>query len=163
MNKDNEYRENAAECERMARLTRDNTDKRTWLDMAQHWRSLISVPPGGSQQPGDLRAGIERAAWRANGSPLAPNPPAFKFPVKPRALAMTTQGVEKRRKSQGPAASVTLAVAEARGPLYVPKLRNKSSRLSIDLKTRKPEWRVEMKRRRASKPGQKRTARGIAA
>jgi hypothetical protein len=73
MNKDNEYRENAAECERMARLTRDKTDKRTWLDMAQHWRSLISVPPGGSQQPGDLRAGIERAAWRANGSPLAPN------------------------------------------------------------------------------------------
>ena len=71
--------------------------------------------------------GIERAAWRANGSPLAPNsgflraPPAFKFPVKPRALAMTTQGVEKRRKSPGPAASVkdarratALAVAEAR-------------------------------------------------
>ena len=53
MNKDNEYRENAAECERMARLTRDKTDKSTWLDMAQHWRSLISVPPGGSQQPGD--------------------------------------------------------------------------------------------------------------
>jgi hypothetical protein len=53
MNKDYEYRENAAECERMARLTRDKTDKRTWLDMAQHWRSLISVPPGGSQQPGD--------------------------------------------------------------------------------------------------------------
>ena len=53
MNKDNEYRENAAECERMAHLTRDKTDKRTWLDMAQHWRGLISVPPGGSQQPGD--------------------------------------------------------------------------------------------------------------
>ena len=53
MNKDYEYRENAAECERMARLTRDKTDKRTWLDMAQHWRSLIRVPPGGSQQPGD--------------------------------------------------------------------------------------------------------------
>ena len=51
MNKDNEYRENAAECERMARLTRDKTDKRTWLDMAQHWREaeVISVPPGGSQ------------------------------------------------------------------------------------------------------------------
>ena len=53
MNKDNEYRENAAECERMARLTRDKTDKRTWLDMAQHWRGLISVPPGGGQQPED--------------------------------------------------------------------------------------------------------------
>ena len=50
MNKDYEYRENAAECERMAHLTRDKTDKRTWLDMAQHWRGLISVPPGGSQQ-----------------------------------------------------------------------------------------------------------------
>ena len=133
--------------------------------MAQHWRSLISVPPGGSQQPGDLRAGIERAAWRANGSPLAlklrisSDPPAFKFPVKPRALAMTTQGVEMRRKSPGPAASVkdarratALAVAEARGPLYVPKLRNKSLRLSIDLKTRKAEWRVDMKRRRVSRP-----------
>ena len=51
VNKDNEYRENAAECERMARLTRDKADKRTWLDMAQHWRGLISVSPGGSQQP----------------------------------------------------------------------------------------------------------------
>ena len=50
MNKDNEYRENAAECERMAHLTRDKTDKRTWLDMAQHWRGLFSVPPGGSHQ-----------------------------------------------------------------------------------------------------------------
>ena len=51
MNKDNEYRENAAECERMACLTRDKTDKRTSLDMAQHWRGLISVPLGGGQQP----------------------------------------------------------------------------------------------------------------
>ena len=53
MNKDNEYRENATECERMARLTRDKADKRTWL-VAQHWRGLISVPPGeGGQQPED--------------------------------------------------------------------------------------------------------------
>ena len=87
MNKDDEYRENAAECERMARLTRDNTDKRTWLDMAQHWRSLISVPPGGSQRPGDLRAGIERAAWRANGPLLRQTqdffgPPRSQIPGK---------------------------------------------------------------------------------
>jgi hypothetical protein len=53
MNKDDEYRENAAECERMARITRDKTDKRTWLDMAQHWRGLIGFPPGGSQRSGD--------------------------------------------------------------------------------------------------------------
>jgi hypothetical protein len=53
MNKDDEYRENAAECERVARITRDKTDKRTWLDMAQHWRGLIGFPPGGSQRSGD--------------------------------------------------------------------------------------------------------------
>ena len=37
MNKDNEYRENAAECERMARLTRDKTDRASlgwiWLNI----------------------------------------------------------------------------------------------------------------------------------
>ena len=32
MNKD-KYRENAAECELVARLTRDETDKRSWLDI----------------------------------------------------------------------------------------------------------------------------------
>ena len=63
MNKDNEYRENAAERERMAHLTRDKTDKRTWLDMAQHWRGLISVPPGGSQQRDRGRACLTR--WPA--------------------------------------------------------------------------------------------------
>ena len=53
MIKDNEYHENAAESERIARWTRDKTDKRTWLNMAQHWRGLISVPPGGGQKPED--------------------------------------------------------------------------------------------------------------
>ena len=83
---------------------------------------------------------------------ISSDPPAFKFPVKPRALAMTTQGVEMRRKSPGAQHSVkdapgatALAVAEARGPLYVPKFWNKSLRLSIDLKTRKPESRVDIK------------------
>jgi hypothetical protein len=28
---------NAVECQRMARITRDNTDRRTWLDMAMSW------------------------------------------------------------------------------------------------------------------------------
>ena len=46
MNKDNEYRENAAECERRAHLIRDKTDKRTWLDMAQHWRQSAFRPEG---------------------------------------------------------------------------------------------------------------------
>jgi hypothetical protein len=73
MTKEHEYRVYAGACVELANkatnlwdkkhllamaeahgpLTRDKTDKRTWLDMAQHWRSLISVPPGGSEQPGD--------------------------------------------------------------------------------------------------------------
>ena len=63
MNKDNEYHENAAESERMARLTRDKTDKRTWLNMAQHWRGLSSVPPGGGQKPEE--ALVNGSAFRA--------------------------------------------------------------------------------------------------
>ena len=89
MNKDNEYRENAAECERMACLTRDKTNKRTWLDMAQHWRSLISVPASSARRGGPT--GPSCAKLR-----ISSDPPAFKFPVKPRALAMTSAGVEKR-------------------------------------------------------------------
>ena len=32
-----EYLANAVECQRMARITRDNGDRRTWLDMAVSW------------------------------------------------------------------------------------------------------------------------------
>ena len=66
MIKDNEYHENAAESERMARLTRDKTDKRTWLNMAQHWRGLISVPPGGARS--------QRIKRWSTGPLSAPNP-----------------------------------------------------------------------------------------
>jgi hypothetical protein len=41
MNKNDEYRANAAECERMARFTRNESEKRTWLDMAESWLRLI--------------------------------------------------------------------------------------------------------------------------
>ena len=78
MNKDNEYRENATECERMARLTRDKADKRTWLDMAQHWRGLISVPPGGAKSQ-RIEGGIERArvGFRAPPGALEPTSPSL--------------------------------------------------------------------------------------
>jgi hypothetical protein len=37
MSKSDEYRANAAECQRMARLSRDPGEKATWLQMAQDW------------------------------------------------------------------------------------------------------------------------------
>jgi hypothetical protein len=33
---------NAVECQRMARITRDNTDRITWLDMAISWMRKAS-------------------------------------------------------------------------------------------------------------------------
>jgi hypothetical protein len=46
MNKNDEYRANAAECERMAHFTRNGSEKRTWLEMAESWLRLIQpLPP----------------------------------------------------------------------------------------------------------------------
>jgi hypothetical protein len=41
MSKNDEYRANAAECERMARVTRNESEKRTWQEMAESWLRLI--------------------------------------------------------------------------------------------------------------------------
>ena len=69
MNKNDEYRANAAECQRMARFTRNESEKRTWLEMAESWLRLIQPPrpsdvaerfdaiePGGA---GELRSRTE--------------------------------------------------------------------------------------------------------
>jgi hypothetical protein len=45
MSKNDEYRANAAECQRIARYTRDESDKRTWLEMADSWLRLIRPDP----------------------------------------------------------------------------------------------------------------------
>lgn len=49
MNKNDEYRANAAECQRMARFTRNESEKRTWLEMTESWLRLIQP-----SQPSDL-------------------------------------------------------------------------------------------------------------
>jgi len=49
MNKNDEYRANATECQRMARFTRNESEKRTWLEMAESWLRLIQ-----SSQSSDL-------------------------------------------------------------------------------------------------------------
>jgi len=43
--KNDEYRANAAECERMARFTRNESEKRTWQDMAEAWLRMIKPAP----------------------------------------------------------------------------------------------------------------------
>ena len=51
MSKNDEYRANAAECQRIARFTRNESEKRTWLDMAESWLRLIK--PAQSSDPAD--------------------------------------------------------------------------------------------------------------
>lgn len=41
MSKSDEYRANAAECERMARLATNAGEKVTWLEMAADWLRMI--------------------------------------------------------------------------------------------------------------------------
>ncbi len=43
MSKNDEYRANAAECERMARVTRNEFEKRTWHEMAESWLAADSA------------------------------------------------------------------------------------------------------------------------
>jgi hypothetical protein len=44
MNKIDEYRLNAQECERMAATSRRDDDRVTWLLMAAHWLRMIPQP-----------------------------------------------------------------------------------------------------------------------
>lgn len=41
MNKFDEFRANAAECERMAEATKNPADKKHWLKMAESWLRMI--------------------------------------------------------------------------------------------------------------------------
>ena len=64
--KNDEYRANAAECQRMARFTRNESEKRTWLEMAESWLRLIQPSQSSnladrfdSIEAGDLRSRTE--------------------------------------------------------------------------------------------------------
>jgi hypothetical protein len=41
VNKQDEYRANAAECQRMAATARSEQDKLTWLEMAESWLQML--------------------------------------------------------------------------------------------------------------------------
>ncbi len=41
MNKSDEYRASAQECQRVARISRDLHERSTWLQLADHWLRMI--------------------------------------------------------------------------------------------------------------------------
>jgi hypothetical protein len=45
MSNNDEYLANAAECRRMASMSRQETDKWKWLEMAQYWEARIKTAP----------------------------------------------------------------------------------------------------------------------
>jgi hypothetical protein len=57
MNKSDEYRANAAECERMAQVTHSDNEKRTWLEMAESWHRLADADAPKSASHADLPPG----------------------------------------------------------------------------------------------------------
>jgi hypothetical protein len=44
MSKNDEYRANAAECQRMAEITKNPAEKQTWLEMAASWLRMVKQP-----------------------------------------------------------------------------------------------------------------------
>jgi hypothetical protein len=51
MSKSDEYRENAAECQKMARLATNPGERVTWLEMAADWLRMIrKVDPSASDK-----------------------------------------------------------------------------------------------------------------
>jgi len=60
MNNSDEFRANAAECQRMADATKNAGDKRSWLQMAESWLRMI--------KPRQTAADRFDAAERAQGT-----------------------------------------------------------------------------------------------
>jgi hypothetical protein len=60
MSKSDEYRESAAECERMAGIATDPREKVTWLRMAAHWLRLIPKSEVSAREKFEVRAKTQR-------------------------------------------------------------------------------------------------------
>ncbi len=50
MNKFDEFRANATECQRMAEATQNPADKRRWLQMAESWQRMIKPRQNAGQR-----------------------------------------------------------------------------------------------------------------
>jgi hypothetical protein len=49
VSKNDEYRANAIECRRMAEMSKNERDKQTWLEMAEHWHMKITPTEGAAE------------------------------------------------------------------------------------------------------------------
>jgi hypothetical protein len=63
MSKPDEYRANAQECQRMAGISRNPTERVVWQEMAEHWRSMIpkAEPPKSNQFEAVQQSGETKA------------------------------------------------------------------------------------------------------
>ena len=64
MSKNDEYLANAAECQRMARFTRNESEKRTWLEMAMAESWLRLIHPSQSSELADRFDALEQHGAR---------------------------------------------------------------------------------------------------
>jgi hypothetical protein len=61
MNRNDQYLSHAADCQLMACMTRDEHERRTWLDMAQTWLQLVELPKRPSLSAFDKNTSLSRA------------------------------------------------------------------------------------------------------
>jgi hypothetical protein len=61
MNRNDQYLSHAADCQLMACMTRDESERQTWLDVAQTWLQLVELPHHTSLSPFDKNTSLSRA------------------------------------------------------------------------------------------------------
>jgi hypothetical protein len=61
MNRNDQYLSHAADCQLMACMTRDESERLTWLEMAKTWLQLVELPHHTSLSPFDKNTSLSRA------------------------------------------------------------------------------------------------------
>ena len=61
MNWNDQYLSHAADCQLMACMTRDESERLTWLEMAKTWLQLVELPHLTSLSPFDKNTSLSRA------------------------------------------------------------------------------------------------------
>ena len=68
MSKNDEYRANAAECQRMAEKTKNPGEKQTWLEMAGSWLRMIRQPDPSASDSFDAAEKAQGTGQTRSGS-----------------------------------------------------------------------------------------------
>ena len=68
MSKSDEYRANADECQKMARLSKHPGEKATWLQMAQDWLRMIPQPKQSASDKFDAAEKAQGTGQERSGS-----------------------------------------------------------------------------------------------